>query len=313
MDVQRILQFDLFKNVRADIIEELLSSHSVSIFQPGEYLITRFKDNKYLFLLLEGSVEIYLNENDKPLNIIERGESIGEISLLDGQPASAHVIALSECQVFMIDKEKIWSIAENSHAFTFNLLQHLVDRLRKFNAQVDSSIQAQQKMEKKATIDALTGLYNRRWFDDHFDTILNRCIDENQDFSFIMIDIDHFKHVNDQYGHAVGDVVLHKTGAILLEHARERDAAVRYGGEELSLILPNTTLEQALVIAERIRKVIEKTDFQYSKDEKLNITVSIGCSTYTGSEDKNRLMKLADDALYLAKDNGRNQVRTKLI
>jgi len=125
-----------------------------------------------------------------------------------------------------------------------------------------------------------------------------------------MIDIDHFKQVNDQYGHAVGDIVLLKCGEILLEHARERDAAVRYGGEELSVILPHTTLKQALDIAERIRAIIEKTEFQYSKDKKLNITVSLGCSSYTGIEDKKELMKLADDALYRAKNNGRNQVRS---
>lgn len=309
MDIQAILQFELFKNIEPDIVEGLLSSHSVSTFLPGEYLITRFKPNKDLFLLLKGSVEIYLNEKDKPLNIIGDGESIGEISLLDGQPASAHVIALSECQVVKIDKDEIWPIAKNSHAFTFNLLKHLVDRLRLFNDQVDTSIKVQHRMEKRATVDALTGLYNRRWFDEQFDSILNRCKKENQSFSFIMIDIDHFKQVNDQYGHAVGDIVLHKSGEILLEHLRERDAAVRYGGEELSLILPNTTLEQAVDIAERIRIIIEKTEFQYSKDKKLNITVSIGCSSYTGSEDKKKIMKLADDALYQAKENGRNQVR----
>jgi diguanylate cyclase (GGDEF)-like protein len=310
MDIKKISQFELFKNVNLNHIEKLSPSHPISIFQPGEYLLTRFKPNRHLYLLLKGSAEIYLNEKDKPLNIIDSGESVGVISLLDGQPASAHVIALSECQVVMIDKNDIFSIAEKSHAFTLNLLQHLVDHLRSFNEQVDSSIKIQRQLEKKATIDALTGLYNRRWFDEQFDVIFNRCKDKNQGFSFIMIDIDHFKQVNDQYGHAVGDIVLHKCGEILLEHARERDAPVRYGGEELSLILPNTTLKQALDIAERIRIIIEKTAFQYRKDKKLNISVSLGCSAYTGSEDKNKLMKLADDALYQAKENGRNQVRS---
>jgi len=310
MDIQIISQFDLFKNVKLNHIEALTPSHPISIFQPGEYLLTRFKPNRHLYLLLKGVVEIYLNKNDKPLNIIEPGTSLGAISLLDGQPASAHAIALSECQVIMIDKDDIFSIAEKSHAFTLNLLLHLVDHLRNFNEQVDSSIKIQQQMEKKAIIDALTGLYNRRWFDEQFDSILNRCKDKNQNFSFIMIDIDHFKQVNDQYGHAVGDIVLLKCGEILLEHARERDAAVRYGGEELSVILPHTTLKQALDIAERIRAIIEKTEFQYSKDKKLNITVSLGCSSYTGIEDKKELMKLADDALYRAKNNGRNQVRS---
>jgi len=309
MENNQLSQFEIFVDVDPKTIASILSTHPITTYQPGEYLITRFEPNNHIILLLTGSAEVYLSENDEPLNIMNSGESIGEISVLDGHPASAFVIALTECHTICIDKDEIWNLAKQSHAFTFNLLNLLVSRLRSLNDQVDTSIQLQHQMERKATIDALTGLYNRRWFDDHFDDILNRCKENNQPFSFVMVDIDHFKQVNDVYGHAVGDIVLHQTGAILKKHARERDAAVRYGGEEMSLILPNTTLEQSLDIAERLRKAIQQSSFQYAKDKSLNITISLGVSSFTGKEDKQLLMKRADDALYQAKESGRNQIR----
>lgn len=290
-------------------IKELISSYSIISFQPGDFLLTRNKPNNHLFFLLSGQAEVFLNQEDEPLNIIQSGESFGEISVLDGHQASASVIALSECQIIMIDKDEIWTLADNSHAFTINLLHFVVDRLRSFNTQVEEAIQIQHLMERKATVDALTGLYNRRWFDEHFDMILTRCAENNQPFSYVMIDIDHFKQVNDQYGHAVGDIVLNQTGSILKKHARERDAAVRYGGEELVLLLPDTSKKQTFDIAERLRQIIADTIFYYGKGKSLNITISLGCSTFTGSEDKQQLMKLADDALYQAKNNGRNQVK----
>jgi len=280
----------------------------------GDYLITRYQPNQHIFLLLSGSAEVYLDKTEAPLNIISRGDSIGEISVLDGQPASAHVIALSECHVLMIDRDAVWMLVDNSHAFAGNLLHFLVDRLRHFNQTVDTAIQIQHQMERKANFDALTGLYNRRWFDKQFDVILKRCVDNQQVFSFVMIDIDHFKRVNDNYGHAVGDIVLHQMGRILKQHARERDAVVRYGGEELSMLLPDTSSEQAFSIAERLRKKVADSLFNYDKDKSLNITISLGCSSSSienraESETKQQLMKLADDALYKAKDSGRNQVQ----
>jgi diguanylate cyclase (GGDEF)-like protein len=308
MDTEKFPKFALFKDVENDVISQLITSRPITKFYPGDYLITRNESNKYLFFILKGKAEVYLDTADAALNIISSGESIGEISVLDGQPASAHVIALSECHAIIINKNETWELAKNSHAFTINLLQFLTNRLRCFNDQLDESIQIQHQVEHKARIDALTGLYNRRWFDDQFDLMLQRCIDNKQGFSFIMIDIDHFKLVNDNYGHAVGDIVLEQMGKILKDHARERDAVVRYGGEELAMLLPNTNQEQVLSIAERLRHSVENAIFQYQKEKSLSITISLGCSSYTNNESTKQLMKLADDALYKAKESGRNQV-----
>jgi len=97
MSTDKIPQFALFKNVENDIINDLISSKPITKYYSGDYLITRNEPNKHLFLILEGKAEVYLDTADAALNILSSGESLGEISVLDGQPASAHVIALSEC------------------------------------------------------------------------------------------------------------------------------------------------------------------------------------------------------------------------
>lgn len=310
MEITDLQKFTIFNDVDNKLLENFIRMHTVVKYEIDEHLISRFKTNNFVFLVLNGEAKVYLNEDSDSLNTIHMGDSFGEISVLDGHPGSVFVIATKPCEVIKISKDEFLFLSENSHAFTKNLLQILVNCVRLVNDQVDSSLQLQQKMTVVANRDALTGLYNRRWFDDQFEGLLYRAIEQKQGFSFIMIDIDHFKQVNDVYGHAVGDLVLQQTGFILSNHARSQDAAVRYGGEEMSLILPNTTLKQARNIAERLRKTIAETQFILADNSSsIQVTISLGCSTYTGIEDKQQLMKLADDALYQAKNNGRNQVR----
>ena len=120
---------------------------------------------------------------------------------------------------------------------------------------------------------------------------------------------DHFKKINDSHGHQVGDFVLQTTGKTLNTLSRASDYVVRYGGEEMAMLLPNTEVTDALKIAERIRQAIEKNVIEYETGKTLNTTVSIGVSTLTNSETSTDLIKRADEALYYAKGHGRNQVK----
>lgn len=155
------------------------------------------------------------------------------------------------------------------------------------------------------TIDELTQLYTR----DVFVVTLQKNIDESirtqSPLSLLMIDIDDFKKINDQYGHQKGDEVLRKIGYCINLIVREMDMAARYGGEELVVILPNTDIEEAYTIAERIRESINKLDFAG-----FSVTVSIGVAESHGSKETNTpdaLVKQADERLYNAKEAGKNQ------
>lgn len=309
MNTLDLSPFNLFKNVSPDLVDKILPECAVITIPAGEHLIRKDFNNKALYLLVEGDVEIYLDEQDKPLKIIQSGDIIGEISLIDQKSATASAISLSECKVIVISEYIMWNFIEQSHQFAINFLHIITNRFRGVHSQVVSSIEKQRLSEHKAIIDNLTKLYNRGWLNENFDSLLERCKSDWKPFSYCMIDIDHFKNINDTYGHQVGDLVLQLTGEILNKSSRTGDYSVRYGGEEMAILLPNTDVENAIEIAERIRQVIEENVIEYETGKTLTISVSIGVSTLTGSETSADLIKLADEALYYAKAHGRNQVR----
>lgn len=166
-----------------------------------------------------------------------------------------------------------------------------------------------KKLEELSNTDALTKIYNRRYFMELFDLEFQRSKRYESNLSFIMIDIDHFKDFNDTYGHLLGDSILVEVANLLKENLRRHDQIGRYGGEEFALMMPETDLEGALVVAERHRKRIE--DFAlYMAEEPLRVTISLGVATYPHPkiETLDDLIKLADDALLDSKRQGRNRV-----
>ena len=164
------------------------------------------------------------------------------------------------------------------------------------------------KMEEMAKFDGLTGLANRRSFESKLKQAMARHKRAGRTFGLVLIDIDHFKSVNDTYGHPVGDEVLRKVGAVFSEEMREIDVPARYGGEEFVLILEDTDLEGARQVADRIRVAISELEFQTDQGL-LQCTISLGIAVGPwDSDEPHTLVDLADQALYHSKENGRNQV-----
>ncbi|MCU5525895.1 diguanylate cyclase [Bacillus cereus] len=163
-----------------------------------------------------------------------------------------------------------------------------------------------QKMKQYATIDALTGLGNVRQFDLEMNRHISNKNMKNDSLCLLLIDIDHFKYVNDTYGHPAGDEVLKQVGCILRETSQFPDLAFRKGGEEFALLIPNKGLAYGICMGEQIRTVVESHPFQLLDGTKIKITVSVGVSEYEGSSEQ--FIQAADDALYYSKRNGRNKV-----
>ena len=166
---------------------------------------------------------------------------------------------------------------------------------------------------KYATLDALTGLNNRRQFEVRLKQEVANALRNKKPLCCIMLDIDYFKHVNDTWGHSAGDCVLKSVAKIVSHELREYDIASRYGGEEFCILLPDTKINEAAFVAQRLRKADEKSDINISQEglagEVLNVTISVGVSEFdeTFSEPQ-RLHQSADVALYEAKRRGRNRV-----
>jgi diguanylate cyclase (GGDEF)-like protein len=161
----------------------------------------------------------------------------------------------------------------------------------------------------RAVRDALTGLYSRRHLDNQLADFMQISRRTGKPVSIVLSDVDHFKLVNDNHGHQAGDYVLHEVGAILRQTIRGYDTAYRYGGEELVVLMPDTTLEDALLTAERIRAAIEEHHFDPPGGTRIPITSSFGVAqVMPGMEKPSELFEAADKALYRAKDGGRNRV-----
>lgn len=178
-------------------------------------------------------------------------------------------------------------------------IKHLQDDLKRSN----------ELLLELSNTDHLTGMYNRRYLMESLDKEVQRTARKGGNLSLLILDIDHFKNVNDTYGHLQGDIVLQKVAVQLQKELRSYDTAARYGGEEFISVLPDTTLTEAAFVAERIRMSIQALTFREPLSA-LNITVSLGVATFDVHRcaTMDDFIKLADDALYRAKTGGRNRV-----
>jgi len=172
-----------------------------------------------------------------------------------------------------------------------------------------ANIQLQERLREQAMRDRLTGLFNRRYLDETLPRELNRCQRRGESLAVAMLDVDHFKRFNDSYGHDAGDAVLQAIGQLLRDTVRASDLACRYGGEELTLVLPNTDLKNAQKCLEKLRSAIMQLRVLHQGGELPAITVSIGVAvTNELGVSATALLKQADAALYRAKEGGRNRV-----
>ena len=191
-----------------------------------------------------------------------------------------------------------------------------VDKLLAANNQMQQQLasaeerlrEQEQEIESRAAearTDALTGLANRRAFDDELARRLAEFQRHGRTFSVVMVDVDHFKKFNDKHGHQAGDEVLRGVGGVLRGNARQMDMAARYGGEEFTLVLPDTSVTDANPSADRVRQAIERAGFDFA-GKQLHVTVSMGVAHLLADEEVATLIKRADAALYASKDAGRN-------
>jgi diguanylate cyclase (GGDEF)-like protein len=202
----------------------------------------------------------------------------------------------------------IFASAKAAH-FTHYHLETLQLLANQAAAQISNAFLHRQ-VEKLALTDGLTGLYNHRHFQERLDHELQRAERYNQHLSLLLLDIDHFKKLNDTCGHPFGDVVLKGVSRQLSKIARSVDFVARYGGEEFAIILPGTARRGCRNMAERVLKSVRALTFEH-ENETLSVTVSVGSSVFPeDGGSKADLVRHGDQALYLAKESGRNQHRT---
>lgn len=307
-DRTRIEHNALFSGMNAESFDYMLEHSVVRDLDAGERLLQPDTENHHLHLILEGALNVYLiAQEPQEHTTLQAGECVGEVSLIDGKYPSAIVVAAQAARILSIPYDTVWSLINNSRTVAGNLLALLANRLRNDNQSIVETQRSKMQFEHQASTDALTGVHNRHWMGRAFPRALQRCTLNKQPFAVMVVDIDHFKKINDTYGHLVGDLALKTVAQCMSDNLRPHDLLARYGGEEFAVLLTEADLESAKMIAERLRSRIAAAEIR-SNDISFHVTLSIGITPTQHEDQLENLIHEADQALYRAKQMGRNRV-----
>lgn len=312
LDPAEVAHLKVLEGVDLEHIRGLLDRCQIASLAPGDVLLTMGQPNSVMYMILSGRMSVHLEggPTSDPVAFIEAGQTVGELSVLDTSPASANVIAAEPTRVLVVDRGIFWHLVDASHDFSINLLMLLAQRIRANNTTVSTNIRLQREYKRTAMVDALTGLYNRRWLEDALPRFVNRFSRSKQPLALLMIDVDHFKRVNDEHGHPAGDAVLVTVAHTLRTAVRPTDHVARFGGEEFAVILPETGPRAARGVAERLREAVKLAPMKDANGNLLpSVTVSIGGAILPPQDGSAPgLISLADANLYVSKQSGRDRV-----
>ncbi len=266
-----------------------------------------------LYIVLSGALavesDVPVGIHDSTVTMIHPGESVGEQSVLDEAPNLSRITATEDSELLIIEHKLVWQLIEESSALPRNLLRLLSFRVRAANALLRRRQKLGEFYRQLSLNDPLTGLYNRAWLNEMLTKLVGRARQDGRALSLVMIDLDHFKKFNDTHGHLAGDSALCVAASVIRNALRPTDYAVRYGGEEMMVVLPETTSKIAVSVADRLCKRIRETVvFDDMRLPLPHITGSFGIASLEPGLSDDALVEAADAALYRAKEAGRDTI-----
>lgn len=308
-DRERLGLAKLFANIGLEGIEHLLERCEPLEIARGEHLLEPGKANDRLYLILDGELRVYLDGRQLPEQaVLTTGDCVGEMSLVDGGAVSALVIAAHGSRLLVIPHDVLWAMVDASHGVARNLLAILAGRMRDNNLALVSSQAMSLEFAQAGNVDALTGVHNRRWAQDAFARALMRCQRDGVPACLLVADVDRLSHFNARHGHLAGDAVLRLVARQLADGLRAQDLVARYGGEEFLVLLPMAGLDEALLIAERLRGLVAGQCLLETAVGLAGVTISCGVAQQRRGEELEPLLQRAKEALAKAKANGRDRV-----
>lgn len=307
-DIENVLlNAPLFFGVGEETVGVYLEACSVRSVSSGQQFISPASTDRALYIVLDGIISIRLDDrDDAALTELVCGQCVGEMSIIENVPPSAYVAAVSDCRLLMINTDTVWNLIGNSHDIARNLLSILSQRLRFDNDHIVDRSELVEQNRRNAVTDALTDLHNRYWMQVMFARKIKRAQTAGKTLSLAVIDLDCFKQYNDEFGHQQGDILLQTVAASLRDLFRPTDLIARFGGDEFAVLLPDTSANKALDIADRVRNGIVR-QIRSVLDNASSVTVSMGLAELRADDTLDALLQRADKALYRAKAAGRNQ------
>ncbi|MBF0109467.1 MAG: GGDEF domain-containing protein [Magnetococcales bacterium] len=299
----------IFQDLDWDIFMEDLRACPHRTVDEHEILIRPGQENHSVYFLITGTLSIHLEKpGNNPIRIVHPGETVGELSIIAATLSSAYVVGMERAELAVIDQSLLWDLVEREPRIARNLLLVLSGWVITGNVQTGKQMRTLETLEGLVRMDGLTGIYNRRSFDEMLKRFLTRSQRVGHPMALVLIDVDLFKRYNDTQGHQAGDQALIALARVLNDSIRPSDFAARYGGEEFAFLLADTSLEEGIMIAERVRQaVMEKNIFSQDGHPLPGITISLGLALSHPGSTPEGLIRIADQNLYRAKQEGRNR------
>ena len=303
----------LLRGVQDLGVDGLLADCPVIRVSAGQSVLDFGSNGGRLYVVLRGALGVAADPlaemSDAPVTKVLPGECVGELSVLDEEANPTAIYALQESDLLVIAADRLWRLIDVSNGVARNLLRLLSFRIRAANVQLRRRQKVGEFYRQLSMIDGLTGLQNRSWLNDQLPALIEQATSADNPLTIVMIDLDHFKQFNDLHGHLAGDDALRVAAKVLTDALRPRDFAVRYGGEELMVILPNTHQKGGAIVAHRLcARMQQAVVFADMHRQLPHLTASFGVASLIPGQTAENLIAAADAALYRAKEAGRNCV-----
>lgn len=300
-------------------IEQKKTAHTLAerICKPGEIIMHEAEPGEIFYLIRSGKAMVFKGDYLAPMLIGLRvtGDAIGEMAILENRPRSATVVALTTLSLWRLDRETLYQLLSENPVLSLDLMKMLSGRVRSSDdermrsiAREKQQVETLAELNRQSSSDPLTGLFNRRHLAEILEAEVARAQNNSSPVGIIMADLDHFKTINDTYGHKAGDLMLQALGKLIKQCVRAADSVFRYGGEEFVIILPGASEQVLSRCAEDIRSRLEQLSVECDGQE-IQATISLGIATYPQhGANGDEVLVHADQALYSAKREGRNRV-----
>jgi diguanylate cyclase (GGDEF)-like protein len=316
-----IIEFLKYVEIFSSLTEKELEyiSHFLDVrdFVEGQIIFREGDRGDSMYILFKGIINTKCKLPDgKNRDIAEfyAGDFFGEMAIFENEPRSATCYGLKPGIVIILTSSILFKLMIHNSKIAlkilYNMLGIISQRLRESSQFLTNVVNWGETARKRAITDEMTGIYNRRFLDEELEIHFKNAQVRDKELSILMIDLDDFREINENYGHETGDVVIKKTVEGIREILHDKYILARYGGDEFFVILPDTSIEQAIKIAEKIRKRVQSVHvMRASIPSMIDVSASIGVAALSDATGELKSLKeVVDQALYRAKSEGKNKV-----
>jgi diguanylate cyclase (GGDEF)-like protein len=304
-------------------LERLIRELHVRDYPAGSLIFGEGDEGSELFIVGSGKVSVSVrlrSGGEQEIAEFRPGDFFGEMSIFEDAPRSGSCRTKQNCRLFTLHKGDFRRLADEHPSICIKLMHRMLNittwRLRNTSEFVSDMVEWGEDARRRAVTDELTGVYNRRFLDEALDGYFESAREAGRPLSLVMIDLDRFREINERHGQKEGDRVIAGAVSAFKRVLRETDVIARYGGDEFTVILPDTGLEAAREIAERMRREVGGFDSDGARvyeppgsEPAVRVTTSQGVASYPAcGADAKTIKEKADGALYRAKEGGRNRV-----